>query len=113
MTYKINEEIVRKSLVKLNKKIFGNFLDVSEENLILDLDPLDTEWGFINDEEEKLVLGLHTEFPTKKFYEEVLAHEMVHLLQVALEIPVTHGKTFKAIGRHVRKYGLDIHSHLN
>lgn len=111
MAYKPTAAIVRKTLRKLNKKIYGNLLEVDSQNLKVEIEKLDTEWGYVDDESDPIILGLNEVYPNKHFFEEVVCHEMAHLMQVALELKVNHGKTFNKIGKHALKYGYDIHSH--
>jgi len=105
--YKVTEEIVRKEMDKINDEVFASFLYI--DDIELDIDTLDTEWGFCFDEEGTTVLGLNDEFEDKEQFRTILAHEMIHALQLQLGITVSHGEYFKKVANHIQeKLGLSI-----
>lgn len=51
---------------------------------------------------------INNEFPTFKFFIEVLAHEMVHQYQCDFQNKMDHGKTFWAWENKLKKYNLKL-----
>jgi len=105
--YKVTEEVVRKEMDKINDEVFASFLYI--DDIELDIDTLDTDWGFCFDEDGTTVLGLNDEFEDKEQFRTILAHEMIHALQLQLGITVSHGEYFKKVANHIQeKLGLSI-----
>ena len=105
--FKVTEEIVRKEMDVLNEEIFANKMFV--DDIELDIDTLDTEWGFCFDEDSTTVLGLNDEFEDKEQFRTILAHEMIHALQLQLGIGVNHGDYFQHVAKFINeKLGLII-----
>jgi hypothetical protein len=90
----VTEKILEKEFSKMNELFFDGALEVD----ILEVDDhLDTEWGFCVDDNEEWVLGVTSEFPTKKSFQETLLHEMAHLYQLNADLEVNHGETFQRL----------------
>lgn len=67
--------------------------------------------GSYNDDGEKEYLIKISDRYNKTYGEfcETMVHEMIHVFQFLRDIPVDHGKTFKAMARTIkREIGLDI-----
>jgi hypothetical protein len=93
MTFKVNENKVRKAFKHINEHVFGGDLDINAIGEI-DVDFLDTELGFCVPEEDMIVFGLTDEFPNKKEFMNTMCHEMIHLLQIVSDRKVNHGQFF-------------------
>ena len=101
--YTVTDKKLTSELAKMNKRFFDNALEVD----VLEVDDLDTEWGFCVDDEE-WVLGVTREFPTKKEFHETLLHEMAHLLQINADLPVDHGEVFEDMCEMFKENGFDV-----
>jgi hypothetical protein len=105
--FEITEEIVLKEMAILNEEIFSNLINI--DAIELDVDFLDTEWGYCFEERGTIVLGLTTEFDSYELFRTVLAHEMIHAYQIQECMTVNHGDVFKLFGQYAgQKLGLDI-----
>jgi len=105
--YKVTEQIVREEMEKLNDELFASRLFI--DDIEVDVDYLDTEWGFCIDEDDKIVLGVTDEFEDETQFRTILAHEMIHALQLQLGIGVNHGEYFKHVANYIQeKTGLII-----
>lgn len=99
----VTQEILENEFIKFNDMFFEGILEVDD----LEVDQLDTEWGFCVDDEE-WVLGVTDVFPTKKAFQETLLHELVHLYQINAGLEVNHGEVFENICDVFRKNGFDV-----
>jgi hypothetical protein len=99
--YKVTEEIVRKEMDKINEEVFANFLYI--DDIELDIDYLEVEDGFCFDEHGITVLGLTDEFQDKTQFRTILAHEMIHALQIQLGVGVNHGEYFKKVANFIKE----------
>jgi hypothetical protein len=90
MTYTVTDTKLATEFKTMNSRFFGSFLELDA----LEIDDLDTEWGFCVDDDDEWVLGVTREFPTKKAFQETLLHEMAHLFQLNADMPVDHNETF-------------------
>jgi hypothetical protein len=107
--FEITEEIVLKEMNVLNEEMFEGLLDI--DAIEIDIDFLDTEWGYCVDEEDGrgTILGLTSEFNSYDSFRYILAHEMIHAYQIQECMPVDHGDVFKLFGQFAsKKLGLDI-----
>lgn len=101
----VTEKILEKEFSKMNELFFDGALEVD----ILEVDDhLDTEWGFCVDDNEEWVLGVTSEFPTKKSFQETLLHEMAHLYQLNADLEVNHGETFQRLCGVFNVAGFDV-----
>ena len=103
MAYAVTHSKVRNAFNTLNKQVFSNQLDF--ESVELDIDFLDTEWGFCISEDGEIILGLTDEFPNRKSFVDVLCHEMIHLYQIVNNLNVDHKSTFKKWAKSAEKLG--------
>jgi len=99
--YKVTEEIVRKEMVVINEEMFGSRLFI--DDIELDIDFLDTEWGFCFDEHGITVLGLTDEFDDYTQFRTILVHEMIHALQIQMGLDVDHGHYFQHVANYAQK----------
>ena len=90
MTYTVTDTKLATEFKTMNSRFFGSFLELDA----LEIDDLDTEWGFCVDDDDEWVLGVTREFPIKKAFQETLLHEMAHLFQLNADMPVDHNETF-------------------
>jgi|TARA_B100001094_G_scaffold201103_1_gene195102 hypothetical protein len=107
--FELTEEVVQKEMAILNEEIFENLINI--DAIELDVDFLDTEWGYCFEYEERgtIVLGLTTEFDSYELFRTVLAHEMIHAYQIQEGMTVDHGDVFQRFGQYTeQKIGLDI-----
>ena len=106
--YTVTHKNVEGAFNHLNRKVFGKALDFS--SIELDIDFLDTEWGFcVPEDDGTIVLGLTNTFPSEIDFLSTLCHEMIHLLQIVKNKPVNHGKFFKdQCSRVYKKCMLDV-----
>jgi hypothetical protein len=102
--YKVTENKLAKGFQKINKQVFDGLLDLSDIDSI-EIDFLDTEWGYCVDEDGEIVLGMTDEFPSSVAFLDTLCHEMIHLYQIMSGWKVNHGKQFKALAKHAEKFG--------
>jgi len=103
--FKVTEEIVRKEMDKINEEVFADF--IYTDDIEVDVDYLDSDWGGCFDENDKIVLSLTDEFEDETQFRTILAHEMIHALQLQLGIPVNHGEYFKKVANYIQeKLGL-------
>ena len=93
--FTVTHKKIEKSFAKINNLIFAGALEISDIDEI-DIDFLDTEYGFCIEENGKIVLGLTDVFDSAKSFENTLCHEMIHLFQIMSDIKVDHGKSFMA-----------------
>lgn len=100
----VTEEILKTEFDKMNRLFFEGLLEVD----VLEIDDLDTEWGFCVDDEDEWVLGVTSEFPSERFFKEILLHEMAHLYQINFDLEVNHGETFKKICEMYHKEGFNV-----
>jgi len=95
------------SFAKISSQLFRGILDI--DDLELEIDPLDTEVGFcIEDENGKIILGLTDKFESKKQFEDVLCHEMIHLWQIMNCWKVHHGDSFQDYAKKALKFGYSV-----
>lgn len=105
--FEVTEEIVLKEMNVLNEEMFEGLLDI--DAIELDIDFLDTEWGYCFEERGAIVLGLTTEFDSYELFLTVLAHEMIHAYQIQESMTVDHGDVFERFVQYAgQKLGLDI-----
>lgn len=103
--FKVTEEIVRKEMDRINEEVFADF--IYTDDIEVDIDYLDTEWGYCFDEDGTIVLGLTDEFEDETQFRTILAHEMIHALQLQLGIGANHGDYFKKVASYIQeKLGL-------
>jgi len=97
----------------LNRELFNNKLP--------DIDYVDIRWRrkayayyeYIGDTKDKdfqlTVLNMNKKYKSKKFFVEVLAHEMVHHYQFVFDEPIGHGKSFERWADTFNKKGLKLY----
>jgi hypothetical protein len=102
--YQVTEEKVAAAFNEINDQVFGGILDLDDLDDI-DIDFLDTEWGYCIEEDGEIVLGLTDEFPSQKDFKDTLCHEMTHLWQIMNGWKVNHGTAFMKIADHAKKFG--------
>jgi hypothetical protein len=107
--FEVDEEIVMKEMDLLNETIFEGLLNL--DAIEIDVDFLDTEWGYCVDEEDGrgTILGLTDEFESYESFRTILAHEMIHAYQIQECMAVNHGDVFNLLVKFAhKKLGLDI-----
>jgi hypothetical protein len=107
--FEVTEEIVLKEMNVLNEEMFEGLLDI--DAIEIDVDFLDTEWGYCVDEEDGqgTILGLTDEFESYESFRTILAHEMIHAYQIQECMAVNHGDVFNLLVKFAhKKLGLDI-----
>jgi len=95
MVYQVKESDVWKEISFINQEAFLGVIDI--DAIELDIDFLDTEWGFCVPEEDVTVLGLTDEFDSYQMFRTVLAHELIHAYQIQEELPVDHDDLFLSL----------------
>ena len=111
-TYETTYEDCQRWFRILNKEIFNNRLPPVDEidirwrrgqyafyESIIDTDDPDYKFGR---------LCMNKRYKSKKFFVEVLAHEMVHHYQFMYDEPITHGQTFVPWCDKFNKKGLNL-----
>ena len=88
----ITENTARTVLADVNDRVFGGELPI--DLIDIDIDFLDTEWGFCVDEDDRIVLGLTDEFRSRKQMVAIIVHEMIHAMQIYNEVEVSHDTPF-------------------
>ena len=107
--FEVTEEIVLKEMDLLNETMFEGLLNL--DAIELDIDFIDTEWGFCVEEEDGqgAILGLNDTFDSYEMFRNVLAHEMIHAYQIQACMPVNHSDVFYLFVKFAnKKLGLDI-----
>ena len=104
MTYIVTDSILDTEFAKMNCLYFGQALEVDA----LEVDDLDTEWGFCVDDDDEWVLGVTRFFPSKKAFVETLLHEMIHLFQINADFLVRHAEIFFEWCDLFKKDGYDV-----
>ena len=104
MTYIVTDSILDTEFAKMNNLYFARALEVDA----LEVDDLDTEWGFCVDDDDEWVLGVTRSFPSKKAFVETLLHEMTHLYQINADMPVDHDEIFFEWCDLFKKDGYDV-----
>lgn len=104
--FKVTIDTVEKTFDQINKKVFDGILSFYDLDVV-DIDYLDTEWGFCIEEDGEIVLGLTDEFRSKKDFQNTLCHEMIHLWQIMNGFKVNHGKRFEDMCERSKTYGYD------
>ena len=104
MMYKVTDTKLAAEFVAMNKRFFDGILEVDA----LEVDDLDTEWGFCVDDDDEWVLGVTREFPSKKAFQETLLHEMAHLFQINADMTVGHDESFFECCDLFKKDGFDV-----
>jgi hypothetical protein len=84
----IDENTVRTVLADVNDSVFDGELPV--ELIDIDIDFLDTEWGFCVDEDNRIILGLTNKFRSRKQMVAIIVHEMIHAMQIYNGVEVSH-----------------------
>jgi hypothetical protein len=105
--FAVTHKNLEKSFNKINGVVFDGLLDLRDLDEI-DIDFLDTEWGYCIEEDGEIVLGVTDEFPSKKEFEDTLCHEMIHLYQIISDLKVDHGKVFKSFEKHANNLGFNV-----
>jgi hypothetical protein len=95
MVYRVKESDVWKEITYINEEAFLGAIDIGY--IELDIDFLDTEWGFCVPEEDVTVLGLTDEFDSYHMFRTVLAHELIHAYQIQEKLSVNHGNLFLSL----------------
>lgn len=104
--FKVTTDTVEKTFNQINKKVFDGILSFYDLD-VLDIDYLDTEWGFCIEEDGEIILGLTDRFPSEKDFQITLCHEMIHLWQIMNGFKVNHGKRFEDMREKAKAYGYD------
>lgn len=92
--FKVTHAFAEKTFNQLNNQMFDGLLDMSA--ITLEVDPLDTEWGYcVNEDDGEIYLGITDEFPTLQLFKAVMAHEMIHLFQIDSGWKVGHDHVFE------------------
>lgn len=103
----INENTARNVLADVNDWVFDGELPL--DLIDIDVDFLDTEWGFCVDEDDRIILGLTDEFRSYKHLVATVVHEMIHAMQIYNEVEVSHES---AMWDHyvaaAKKIGIDV-----
>jgi len=102
--YKVTAKNLDAEFVAMNNRFFDGILEVDA----LEVDDLDTEWGFCVDDDDEWVLGVTRNFPNKKAFHETLLHEMVHLYQINADMIVSHDEIFFGWCDLLKKDGFDV-----
>ena len=84
----IDENTVHAVLADINDRVFDGELPL--ELIDIDIDFLDTEWGFCVDEGDRIILGLTNEFRSRKQMIAIIVHEMIHAMQIYNDVGVSH-----------------------
>jgi hypothetical protein len=103
----VKHKTLEKSFNKINGVVFDDLLDLRDLDAI-DIDFLDTEWGYCIEEDGEIILGVTDKFPSKKAFEDTLCHEMIHLYQIISDLKVDHGKVFKSFEKRANRLGFDV-----
>ena len=106
--YKVTENKLSKCFEKINQEVFDGLLAFEDIDSV-EVEFLDTEWGYCVDEDGEIVLGITDEFPTRADFMNTLAHEMIHLFQITNSLKVNHGVAFERIAQHARPFGYIAH----
>jgi len=88
--YEVTDTKLATEFKTMNNRFFDGILEFDA----LEVDDLDTEWGYCVDDDDEWILGVTREFPTKKAFHETLLHEMTHLFQLNADMPVDHDEMF-------------------
>lgn len=102
--YKVTEARIARNFKVINDQVFGGLLELSDIDEI-DIDFLDTEWGYCVDEGNEIILGMTNEFPSVRDFLNTLCHEMIHLYQIMNDEIVDHGETFESFAQWAKKLG--------
>lgn len=108
--FSVTRKELDKSFNRIRALVFDNLIDLSDLDDV-DIDFLDTEWGYCVEENDEIILGVTDEFSSKKAFENTLCHEMIHLYQIVSNSPVNHGKTFKSFEKRARLAGVMVNGH--
>jgi hypothetical protein len=100
----VTQEILEDAFIKFNEMFFDAALEVDE----LEVDELDTEWGFCVDDDDEWVLGVTNVFPSEQAFHETLLHELTHLYQINAGLEVNHDEKFQEICEGFQKYGFNV-----
>ena len=89
----IDENTVHAVLADINDRVFDGELPL--ELIDIDIDFLDTEWGFCVDEGDRIILGLTNEFRSRK---QMIAIIILSALTTAIVVPAANKFFGKAEG---------------
>lgn len=111
-TYETTFEDCKKWFNILNRELFDNKLP--------QVDVIDIRWRrgtlayYVSQLDDKdltykhSLLAMNKKYKSKKFFVEVLAHEMVHHWQFVNDLPTNHGETFQVWNEKLKKRGIKI-----
>jgi len=100
---------IKTNYTRLNKKVFHNLLPPSSEiEFVYNADS--DIWGHLifDTKTKKFEISMKKNFPDRKFFLNVLVHEMVHIGDCMSNNKMSHTESFYAFKEIVEYHGLEL-----